>query len=152
MQRTVQRTLRHCPSFCYWVFSLQRPCRFLIEITRVTIKSQLICTILDVRFFVAMVFIGNFNARNVQSNSQFCHVNQRKSKGSKYSKTFAYLLKCYVNELFQLRLKGHQIVQQYARWVLLGWALTFRLICKPLKRVFPDLLSLENAGMYNFNQ
>nr|SVE71455.1 EOG090X0KP6 [Daphnia similis]SVE72088.1 EOG090X0KP6 [Daphnia similis] len=43
--------------------------------------------------------------------------------------------------------EGYQIVEQYSRWIVLGWALTFRLICKPLKRVFPTLVSLENAGL-----
>nr|SVE79269.1 EOG090X0KP6 [Daphnia lumholtzi] len=44
-------------------------------------------------------------------------------------------------------MQGYQIVEQYSRWIVLGWALTFRLICKPLKRVFPTLVSLENAGL-----
>lgn len=37
-------------------------------------------------------------------------------------------------------------VQQYARWVVLEWALTFRLVCSPLRKAYPDLVFLQNKG------
>lgn len=95
---------------------------------------------------VAMVFTRAFHARNYKSYSQFCHVNQRRSARSKLFHQvchFSPFLK--LPFLFCIK-KGYQIVEQYSRWIVLGWALTFRLICKPLKRVFPTLVSLENAG------
>lgn len=38
------------------------------------------------------------------------------------------------------------MIQQYSRWILLSWTFTFRLICQPLKKLYPDLQSLQNAG------
>lgn len=44
--------------------------------------------------------------------------------------------------------KGPDIVDQYARWIVLMWILTFRTVCKPLREEFPDLESIQHAGMY----
>ena len=41
------------------------------------------------------------------------------------------------------------MIQQYSRWILLSWTFTFRLICQPLKKLYPDLQSLQNAGKEN---
>ncbi|KAK4016896.1 bestrophin-3 isoform X1 [Daphnia magna] len=54
--------------------------------------------------------------------------------------------------IFVLALKenaadGAQMIQQYSRWILLSWTFTFRLICQPLKKLYPDLQSLQNAGL-----
>jgi hypothetical protein len=46
-------------------------------------------------------------------------------------------------------LKGMQIVQQYARWIVLSWTLVFRMICPGLKEAYPDLMCLQNEGVFN---
>ncbi len=38
------------------------------------------------------------------------------------------------------------IIEQYARWQILSWVFTFRLVCKPLFKIYPDLASLQTAG------
>ena len=38
------------------------------------------------------------------------------------------------------------IIETYSRWLLLSWILTFRYVCKPLRSMYPDMLSLKNAG------
>ena len=38
------------------------------------------------------------------------------------------------------------IIEQFVRWQLLSWILSFRLVCRPLKNTYPDLFSLEAAG------
>jgi hypothetical protein len=42
--------------------------------------------------------------------------------------------------------KGPLIIEQYARWQILSWVLTFRLVSKPLSKIYPDLASLQSAG------
>ena len=42
--------------------------------------------------------------------------------------------------------QGAQMIRQYARWILLSWTFTFRLVCKPLKKLYPNLESLQNVG------
>ena len=43
--------------------------------------------------------------------------------------------------------QGFEMVQQYSRWILLSWTLTYRLICKPLRKLYPDLITLQNAAL-----
>ena len=40
-----------------------------------------------------------------------------------------------------------QMIATFARWQLLSWVLMFRVICKPLRRIFPDMISLQRAGL-----
>ncbi|XP_032778205.2 bestrophin-4 isoform X2 [Daphnia magna] len=42
--------------------------------------------------------------------------------------------------------EGPIIIEKYSRWQVLTWVLTFRLVCKPLRTIYPDLMSLQNAG------
>lgn len=37
-------------------------------------------------------------------------------------------------------------MEKHTRWLLLSWALTFRLVSKPLLAKYPDLIALQNAG------
>jgi hypothetical protein len=34
-----------------------------------------------------------------------------------------------------IMVKGPVIVEQFARWAVLAWILTFRVVCKPLRKV-----------------
>ncbi|XP_046635190.1 bestrophin-4-like [Daphnia pulicaria] len=43
--------------------------------------------------------------------------------------------------------EGPIIVEQFARWTVLAWILTFRVVCKPLRKMFPDMISLQVAGI-----
>nr|CAH0106159.1 unnamed protein product [Daphnia galeata] len=43
--------------------------------------------------------------------------------------------------------EGPMIIEQFVRWQLLSWILSFRLVCRPLKKTYPDLFSLEAAGL-----
>nr|CAH0107629.1 unnamed protein product [Daphnia galeata] len=43
--------------------------------------------------------------------------------------------------------EGTIIVEQFARWTVLAWILTFRVVCKPLRSLFPDMISLQVAGI-----
>ncbi|XP_032778206.2 bestrophin-4 isoform X3 [Daphnia magna] len=43
--------------------------------------------------------------------------------------------------------EGPIIIEKYSRWQVLTWVLTFRLVCKPLRTIYPDLMSLQNAGL-----
>ncbi|XP_046447376.1 bestrophin-1-like [Daphnia pulex] len=43
--------------------------------------------------------------------------------------------------------EGPVIVEHYARWVVLSWVLTYRIVCKPLRDLFPDMTSLQRAGI-----
>lgn len=54
-------------------------------------------------------------------------------------------MRCYLN-LFSPMPKGPIIIEKYSRWQVLTWVLTFRLVCKPLRTIYPDLMSLQNAG------
>jgi len=54
--------------------------------------------------------------------------------------------------VFTLSLKestpdAEQLVMQYSRWLLVSWVLAFRMICTPLKNQYPDLISLQSAGL-----
>jgi hypothetical protein len=51
-----------------------------------------------------------------------------------------------LRDIFWKFQQGAQMIQQYSRWILLSWTFTFRLICQPLKKLYPDLQSLQNAG------
>lgn len=42
--------------------------------------------------------------------------------------------------------QGPMIIEQFVRWQLLSWILCFRLVCRPLKKQYPDLFALESAG------
>ena len=41
--------------------------------------------------------------------------------------------------------QGLEMVKEYSRWILLSWTLAYRLICKPLRKLYPDLTSLQNS-------
>ncbi|XP_046445906.1 bestrophin-6-like isoform X2 [Daphnia pulex] len=43
--------------------------------------------------------------------------------------------------------EGPDIVDQYARWVVLAWILTFRSVCKPLRDKFPNLTAIQTSGI-----
>ena len=43
--------------------------------------------------------------------------------------------------------QGSEMVQQYSRWILLSWTLAYRIICKPLRKLYPDLVSLQNSAL-----
>lgn len=43
-------------------------------------------------------------------------------------------------------------IHQYSRWVILMWALKFKYICKPFRKIYPSLLSMQNAGTWNKTQ
>lgn len=54
--------------------------------------------------------------------------------------------------IFSMALKPNvpecrQMIATFARWQLLSWVLMFRVVCKPLRRIFPDLVSLQRAGL-----
>jgi hypothetical protein len=51
-----------------------------------------------------------------------------------------------LNVYFLLGRKGPDIVDQYARWVVLAWILTFRSVCKPLRDKFPNLTAIQTSG------
>lgn len=42
--------------------------------------------------------------------------------------------------------QGPMIIEQFVRWQLLSWILCFRLVCRPLRKQYPDLFALESAG------
>lgn len=48
--------------------------------------------------------------------------------------------------LFSVFVKGPIIVEQFARWTVIAWILTFRVVCKPLRAMFPNMISLQVAG------
>ncbi|XP_032779514.2 bestrophin-4 isoform X2 [Daphnia magna] len=43
--------------------------------------------------------------------------------------------------------EGPFIVEQFARWTVIAWILTFRLVSKPLRDLYPDMFSLQTAGI-----
>lgn len=43
--------------------------------------------------------------------------------------------------------EGPIVVEQFARWTVLAWILTFRVVSKPLRTMFPDIISLQVAGI-----
>ncbi|XP_046636057.1 bestrophin-4-like [Daphnia pulicaria] len=43
--------------------------------------------------------------------------------------------------------EGPMIIEQFVRWQLLSWILCFRLVCRPLRKQYPDLFALESAGL-----
>lgn len=47
---------------------------------------------------------------------------------------------------------GQARVDCYIRYVLLMWLLTFRIVCKPLRRRYPNLMSIQNAGFLRENE
>ncbi|KAI9565533.1 hypothetical protein GHT06_009325 [Daphnia sinensis] len=53
----------------------------------------------------------------------------------------------FIMSLKQNLPEGPVIVDQYARWVVLAWILTFRIVCKPLREKFPNLTSIQNSGI-----
>lgn len=56
-------------------------------------------------------------------------------------------LKCNaLHSYFFLCVKGPIIVEQFARWTVIAWILTFRVVCKPLRTMFPNMISLQVAG------
>nr|CAH0107613.1 unnamed protein product [Daphnia galeata] len=57
-----------------------------------------------------------------------------------------------ITTLFTMSLKpnlpeGPAIVDLYARWTVLAWILTFRIICHPLRREFPNLQAIQDSGI-----
>jgi hypothetical protein len=51
--------------------------------------------------------------------------------------TFSKLIKFF-------SLKGPILVEHYARWSVLSWVLTYRIVCKPLRDLFPVSLLNRN--------
>nr|CAH0107627.1 unnamed protein product [Daphnia galeata] len=47
--------------------------------------------------------------------------------------------------------EGPILVEHYARWSVLSWVLTYRIVCKPLRDLFPDMMSLQRAGIIQNN-
>jgi hypothetical protein len=43
--------------------------------------------------------------------------------------------------------QGLEMVKEYSRWILLSWTLTYRLVCKPLRKLYPNLASLQNVAI-----
>ena len=41
---------------------------------------------------------------------------------------------------------GKTIIDEYSRYVLLNWVLIFRMVCKPLRRRYPTMMSLQTEG------
>ena len=41
---------------------------------------------------------------------------------------------------------GQDIIDQYSRYVLLNWVLMLRIVCKPLRKRYPTLMSLQASG------
>ena len=41
---------------------------------------------------------------------------------------------------------GPARVDRYIRYILLMWLLTFRIVCEPLRRRYPDLMTIQRAG------
>merc|ERR1712071_34953 len=41
---------------------------------------------------------------------------------------------------------GESIIDEYSRYVLLDWLLIFRMVCKPLRKRYPTMMSLEACG------
>lgn len=52
----------------------------------------------------------------------------------------------YVVSLKEDTTDGCARVELYIRYVLLMWLLTFRIVCKPLRKRYPNLLSIQMAG------
>ena len=90
-----------------------------------------------------MVLRDEHNARHSENNSQFCIFPQRKCTGCN---TVLIIPINIPDTHLSFLIKGQQMIQQYARWIVLSWALTFRLVCLPLKKLYPDLKSLQNLG------
>lgn len=42
--------------------------------------------------------------------------------------------------------EGKLIIDEYSRYVLLNWVLIFRMICKPLRKRYPTMMSLQASG------
>lgn len=42
------------------------------------------------------------------------------------------------------------IIEQFVRWQLLAWVLTFRNVCRPLRKMYPDLKSLQTTGDFRY--
>ncbi|EFX89350.1 hypothetical protein DAPPUDRAFT_220501 [Daphnia pulex] len=47
---------------------------------------------------------------------------------------------------------GRARVDLYIRYVLLMWLLTFRIVCQPLRRRYPNLMAIQNAGLLCENE
>lgn len=59
----------------------------------------------------------------------------------------AKVITCFIMSIKPNLLEGPIIVEQFARWTVLAWILTFRVVCKPLRTMFPDMISLQVAGI-----
>lgn len=42
--------------------------------------------------------------------------------------------------------RANYIIERYSRWAVVSWLLTFRIICKPLRELYPDMISLQKKG------
>ncbi len=98
--------------------------------------------------FIAVVFYNTSHARYQQSNSLLCAFTQGKPTWGKPLHKFGTRAKVKVENSNVDILKGVQIVQQYARWIILSWTLVFRMICPGLKEAYPDLMCLQNEGVF----
>ncbi|KZS08605.1 Uncharacterized protein APZ42_027263 [Daphnia magna] len=59
----------------------------------------------------------------------------------------AKVITFYVMSLKPNLPEGPIIVEQFARWTVIAWILTFRVVCKPLRTMFPNMISLQVAGI-----
>jgi len=59
-------------------------------------------------------------------------------------------LTLFLISLIIFPLQGPQYLRTYSRWVVLSWTLAFRLICKPLLKKYPSLMSLHEAGNVSY--
>nr|CAH0107626.1 unnamed protein product [Daphnia galeata] len=59
----------------------------------------------------------------------------------------ARLISFFIMSIKQDLPEGPVIIEQFARWAVLSWVLTYRIVCKPLRDSFPDMVSLQRAGL-----
>lgn len=47
---------------------------------------------------------------------------------------------------------GKTIIDEYSRYVLLNWVLIFRIVCKPLRKRYPTMMSLQTSGFLSLKE
>ncbi|XP_046635228.1 bestrophin-4-like [Daphnia pulicaria] len=64
----------------------------------------------------------------------------------------AKLISFFLMSIKQDLPEGPVLVEQFARWAVLSWVLTYRIVSKPLRDLFPDMVSLQRAGLIRENE